>query len=118
METIEVAIVGLMQIYCDCPVNNTMFHNSTTSCSSGALTFSSILAHASDNGTVTATVLIETFKAGLSKEDYPTITFYGHEFAVSVPVDEGCNSSSAFVFSTAFVSSILVGLVACIIIFG
>ena len=119
LETIEVATLSLIQTYCDCPVNNTKFHNSTSTCSSGTVTFSSTLAHASDDGSVTATVLIETFEVGLSKEDHPTITVYGQELTVSLPVDEDSSSScSTFLFSTAVVSALLVGMVVCIIISG
>ena len=119
LETIGEAVLRLMQTYCDCPLNNTKFHNSTSTCSSGTVTFSSTLAHASEDGTVTATVLIETFEAGLSKEDHPTITVYGQELTVSLLVDEDSSSSSStFLFSTAIVSAILVGVVVCIIISG
>ena len=116
---IEEAILDLMQTLCGCSLENTKFHNSNTSCSGGNVTFFSTLAHASDDGTVTATVLMETFKAGLSKEDYPTITLYGQELAVSLPVEYDCNSSSpstTIPFVIGFASAMGVAVMACIII--
>ena len=114
---IEVAILDLIKTLCGCSVEDAKFHNSNTSCSGGNVTFSSTLAHASDDGTVTATVLIETFKAGLSKEDYSTITFYGQELVVFLPVDDDCNSSSTTLpFLIGFASAMLVAFMACIII--
>ena len=88
MEATEVAILGLMQTYCECPVNNSKFHNSTASCSRGTVTFSSTLAHASDNGSVIATTLIETFEVALAKEDHPTITVDGQQLAVLMSADD------------------------------
>ena len=114
---IEVAILDLIQTLCECSVDNAKFHNSTTSCSGGNVTFSSTLAHASDDGTVTAMVLIQTFKEGLSKQDYPTITLYGQELVVSLPVDDDCNSSTTTIpFVIGFASAMLVTVMACIII--
>ena len=112
---IEVAILDLIQALCECSVDHAKFHNSTTSCSGGNVTFFSTLAHATDDGTVTAMVLIETFKAGLSKEDYPTITLYGQELVVSLPVDDDCNSSTMIPFVIGFASALLVTVMACII---
>ena len=81
------------------------------------MTFSSTLAHASDDGSVTATVLIETFKTGLSKEEHPTITVYGQEWTIYWPVDDDCNSSHTTVLIiVGIVSAILVCVMACIII--
>ena len=117
LETTEVAIMGLMQEFCDCPVNSTKFYNSTSTCSSQAVAFSSTLVHASDDGSVIATVLIEIFKARLFKEEHPTITIDGQELAVSLPVDEENNSSSPiFLYSTAIVSATLMIVVAFMII--
>ena len=120
METIEVAILGLIQTYCKCPVDNAKFHNSTSSCSNGVVTFSSTLAHVSDDGTVTATVLIEAFKAELSKEDHPTITAYGQELAVYLPVEDDSDSSNnaMALFLTGIASIALLVVVMCIIIFS
>ena len=117
LETIEVAILGLMQEFCDCPVNSTKFYNSTSTCSSQAVTFTSTLAHASDDGSVTATVLIEIFEARLSKEENPTITIDGKELAVYLPLDEDNNlSSPIFLYSTGIVSVALMIVVASMII--
>ena len=99
MEATEAAILGLIQTFCDCSVDNTKFHNSTTSCSGGTVTFSSTLAHASDDGSVTATVLIETFEAALAKAVNPTINVDGEELVVyaDTTTDDDCN-----LFGTAF----------------
>ena len=91
MEATEEAILGLIKTYCECPVDSTNFHNSSSSCSNGTVTFSSILAHASDDGSVTATVIIETFEAALSKDINPTITVDGQELVVYVPADDDSN---------------------------
>ena len=76
------------------------------------MTFSSTLAHASDDGTVTATVLIEAFEAGLAKEDDPTITFDGQELAVSMPADDDNNiSGRTGLFFAGFAAAVLVSTV-------
>ena len=103
METTEVTILGLIQTYCKCSVDKTKFHNSTSSCSRGTVTFSSTLAHASDDGSVTAAVLIETFEAAIAKEDDPIITVDGQELAVSIPVDDDCSS---FITTGLFIAGI------------
>ena len=88
VEAIEVAVLRLIQTYCACLLDSAKFINSTSSCSGGTVTFSSTLAHASDDGTVTATVLLETFEVALSKEENPTITVNGQELTVYVPSDD------------------------------
>ena len=106
------AILGLIQTYCECRVERTSFHNSTASCSGGTVTFSSTLAHASDDGSVTATVLIETFEAALVKEDDPTITVDGEELVVSMPTDDEGNlvDTTSLLFA-GFSAAILVSVV-------
>ena len=85
----------------------------------GSVTFSSTLAHASDDGTVTASVLIEIFNASLSKEYHPTITFYGQELAINVPVDDDDNSFGTMVlFIGGIASAVVVSVVVCIIVCG
>ena len=114
---IEVAILDLIQTYCECSVDNATFHNSATSCSDATVTFSSNLAYASNDGSVTATVLMETFEAGVSKDNYPTITLNGKELNVSLPADVDDNSScTANLIMVVIVSAMLVSVVACIII--
>ena len=111
------AILGLIQTYCECPVDSTKFHNSTTSCSKGTITFSSTLAHASDDGTVTATVLIELFEAVLAKDGNPTISVDGKELVVSaymhtqiqVPKDDDNNLVCiVLVSSTTILMSVVI----------
>ena len=117
METTEAAILGLIQTYCECSVDKTKFHNSTSSCSRGTVTFSSTLAHASDYGSVTATVLIETFEAAIVKEDNPIITIDGQEYQVSIPLDDDCSSvGTTGLFFAAFSVAILVSVVVFFII--
>ena len=91
MEATEVALLGLIKSYCECQVDNTKFHNSSSSCSNGTVTFSSTLAHASDDGSVNAAVIIETFETALFKVDNPTITVDGQELAVSMLADDDSN---------------------------
>ena len=114
LEEIEMAILDLIQIYCNCSVHNAKFNNSTTSCSGGIVTFSSTLAHASDDGTVTATVLIDVFEAALAKADNPTITVDGQELEVSL-LDEDSNSCTSALIAVGVVSAVLVSVMACII---
>ena len=114
MEATEVAILGLIQTYCECSVDNTKFHNSTTSCSRGTVTFSSTLAHASDDGSVTAAVLIDTFEAALAKADNPTITVDGQELAVSMQTDDGSNLVGT---TGLFVACFMAGVIMSVIIF-
>ena len=111
MEAIEVAILGLIQAYCECSVDSTKFHNSTTSCSRGTVTFSSTIAHASDDGTVTATVLIDVFEAALAKADSPTITVDGQELAVSMQPDDDSNLvGTTGLFFTGFAAAIVLSV--------
>ena len=113
---IEAAVLDQIQVYCMCPVDDAEFHNSTSSCSGGFLTFSSTLAHASDDGSVTASILIETLEAALSKEEDPTIPIDGEELAVDVPPDEEIDSfGGTNVFIIAIVSVTASCAVACII---
>ena len=93
VEASEVAILGLIQTYFECSVNNNSFDNSTTNCSEGTVTFSSTLAYASDDGSVTATVLIEMFEAALINDEHVTITVDGQELVVSIypPIDDDNN---------------------------
>ena len=99
------AILGLIESYCMCPIDNTKFHNTSLSCSRGKVSFNSILAHASDDGSVTALVLLDTFEAGLSKTDNPTITIDGQELTLYMPLDEDIISSGA-------ISPLIAGLIA------
>ena len=111
MEAFEVAIMDLIQTYCRCPVDNAKFLNSTSSCTRGIVTFSSTLAHASDDGTVIATTLTDTFEAAIVKEESPTIMVDGKELAVSMQVDEDDDSSSigtTGLFFTGFSAATLV----------
>ena len=117
MEATEVAILDLMQTYCECPMEDTKFYNSTSSCSRGRVTFSSTLAHASDDGSVTAMVLIETFEVALAKEDDPTITVDGQELAISMATDDDNNLVGATgLFFIGFFSAIFVSVVTFFII--
>ena len=81
------------------------------------MTFSSTLAHASDDGQVTATVLIDAFEAALAKEDNPTITVDGQELAVSVPPDDDNNLiGTTGMFFAGFAAAVLVSVVIFFII--
>ena len=111
------AVLDLLQSYCACSVEKSKFYNSTSSCSQGIMTFSSILAHASDDGSVTASVLIETLEAAIIKEDNPTIAVNGQELAVSVPPDDDSNMSLLFgLFFGGFFTATIIGVVAYLII--
>ena len=115
----EVGILGLIEHYCECSVEYTKFYNTTLSCSEGSVTFSSTIAHASNDGAVTAAVLVETFEAALSKEDNPTVTIDGQELEVSVPVDEETLSASSMGLLVAVIAascSVHVCMATCIII--
>ena len=115
------AVLGLFQTYCTCSVEKSKFYNSTSSCSEGVVTFSSILAHASDDGSVTATVLIETFEVAVVAEDNPTITVDGQELAVSVPPDDASTSMTGLQFGLFFVgffTATVIGVVTCLIVTG
>ena len=80
------------------------------------MTFTSTLAHASDDGTVTAAIQIEIFKAQVAKEDNPTITVDGQDLTVSMREDDDCSSVGAIgVFFTGFSAAILISLIILII---
>ena len=118
MEATEVAILGLIQTYCECSVNSTNFHNSTASCSRGTVTFSSTLAHASDDGAVIASTLIEAFEAGLAKADNPTITVDGQELAVSMQTDDDDSNlvGTIGLFFAGFVAAAVMSVVIFVVI--
>ena len=84
------------------------------------MTFSSNLTHASDDGTVTAAVIIDIFEASLARADNPTITVNGKELAVYLPVEDGDDddngsSCTPALIAVGVVSAMLVCVMACII---
>ena len=105
-------------------VQGASFVNSSLSCSSPSLTFTSTLVYSSDNGSLTATNLINLIQSQLTSTENATITVSGVQLLVCEAENKKasaiCKTSPSFLsfglFFGGFTSASLIFVVVIIIL--
>ena len=101
-------------------VQGASFVNSSLSCSSPSLTFTSTLVYSSDDGSLTATNLINLIRSQLTSTGNATITVSGVQLLVQETEDNEAHATSPSIsvgfFFGGFVSASLIFVVMTIII--
>ena len=95
-------------------VQGASFVNSSLSCSSPSLTFTSTLVYSSDDGSLTATNLINLIQSQLTSTKNATITVSGVQLLVHEAEDK--EVSAVGLFFGGFVSALLIFMVVIIIL--